>query len=234
MGPPGPGEQALAVRLRERPLGVFGGDTGSLCPRLPRDRGFCQRPFDARRPVLRYTGSHPAWGLASRAAPRNPVRTLDLWVLPYFKHFLLFQSEKSSCLAPSPYPVAVGAEVAVAEGASREMEALCSELLLPVPGEAGAVGSPGVASTSLAGTPALATSPDLLLAEASVPGEGASAEGSNVEIFIEAVAGNVTLSNTANATGMGCREGSASPLAPSRGRDGQPQHPGNATVPSCL
>ncbi|NWQ74749.1 ZN142 protein, partial [Columbina picui] len=82
------------------------------------------------------------------------------------------------------------AEVAVAEGASREMEALCSELLLPTPGEAGAVGSPGVASTSLAGTPPLTTSQDLLLAEASVPGEGAPAEGSNVEIFIEAVAGN--------------------------------------------
>ncbi|NWW99384.1 ZN142 protein, partial [Caloenas nicobarica] len=95
----------------------------------------------------------------------------------------------------------VSAEVAVAKGASREMEVLCSELLLPTPGEAGAVGSPGVASTSLAGTPPLTASQDLLLAEASVPGEGAPAEGSNVEIFIEAVAGNVTLSNTVNATG---------------------------------
>ncbi|PKU46558.1 hypothetical protein llap_3115 [Limosa lapponica baueri] len=33
-----------------------------------------------------------------------------------------------------------------------------------------------------------------------MPGEGAHAEGSNVEIFIETVAGNVTLSNAANAT----------------------------------
>ncbi|NXJ48292.1 ZN142 protein, partial [Spizaetus tyrannus] len=84
----------------------------------------------------------------------------------------------------------MSAEVAVSEGPSREMEALCSELLLPTPGEAGAVGSPGVASTSLAGMPTLTASQDLLLAEASMPGEGAHSEGSNVEIFIEAVAGN--------------------------------------------
>ncbi|NXV95257.1 ZN142 protein, partial [Calonectris borealis] len=80
----------------------------------------------------------------------------------------------------------MSAEVAVSEGASREMEALCSELLLPTSGEAGAMGSPGVASTGLAGTPPLTASRDLLLAEASMPGEGAHAEGSNVEIFIEA------------------------------------------------
>ncbi|NXQ39334.1 ZN142 protein, partial [Catharus fuscescens] len=84
----------------------------------------------------------------------------------------------------------MSAAVTVSEGASREMETLCSELLLPTPGEVGAVGSPGVASTGLAGTPPLATSQDLLLAEASMPGEGAHAEGSNVEIFIEAVGGN--------------------------------------------
>ncbi|NWR26751.1 ZN142 protein, partial [Tachuris rubrigastra] len=82
------------------------------------------------------------------------------------------------------------AAVTVSEGASGEMEALCSELLLPTPGEARAVESPGVASTSLAGTPPLTASQDLLLAEASMPGEGAHAEGSNVEIFIETVAGN--------------------------------------------
>ncbi|NXQ60108.1 ZN142 protein, partial [Anthoscopus minutus] len=80
--------------------------------------------------------------------------------------------------------------VTVSEGASREMETLCSELLLPTPGEVGAIGSPGVASTGLAGTPPLAASQDFLLAEASMPGEGAHAEGSNVEIYIEAVAGN--------------------------------------------
>ncbi|NXK29227.1 ZN142 protein, partial [Arenaria interpres] len=84
----------------------------------------------------------------------------------------------------------VSAEVAVSGGAGREMEALCSELLLPTPGEAGAVGSPGAASASLAGTPPLTASQDLLLAEVSMPGKGAHAEGSNVEIFIEAVAGN--------------------------------------------
>ncbi|NWU32783.1 ZN142 protein, partial [Dyaphorophyia castanea] len=84
----------------------------------------------------------------------------------------------------------MSAAVTVSEGASREMEALCSELLLPTPGEVGAVGNPGVASTGLAGTPPLAASQDLLLAEASMPGEGAHSEGSNVEIFIEAVAGN--------------------------------------------
>ncbi|NXC81062.1 ZN142 protein, partial [Cercotrichas coryphoeus] len=85
----------------------------------------------------------------------------------------------------------MSAAVTVSEGASREMETLCSELLLPTPGEVGAMGSPGVASTGLAGTPPLAASQDLLLAEASMPGEGALAEGSNVEIFIETVAGNI-------------------------------------------
>ncbi|NWS44863.1 ZN142 protein, partial [Probosciger aterrimus] len=95
----------------------------------------------------------------------------------------------------------MSAEVAASEGASREMEALCSELLLPTPGEAGAVGSSGVASTSPTRTPPLTASQDLLLAEASMPGEGAHAEGNNVEIFIEAVAGNMALSNP--ATGMG-------------------------------
>ncbi|NWS79619.1 ZN142 protein, partial [Toxostoma redivivum] len=84
----------------------------------------------------------------------------------------------------------MSAAVTVSEGASREMETLCSELLLPTPGEVGAMGSPGVASTGLAGAPSLAASQDLLLAETSMPGEGAHAEGSNVEIFIEAVAGN--------------------------------------------
>ncbi|NXK96364.1 ZN142 protein, partial [Formicarius rufipectus] len=84
----------------------------------------------------------------------------------------------------------VSAAVTVSEGTSRDMEGLCSELLLPTPGEARAVGSPCVASTSLAGTPPLTASQELLLAEASMPGEGAHAEGSNVEIFFEAVAGS--------------------------------------------
>ncbi|NXO04875.1 ZN142 protein, partial [Rhinopomastus cyanomelas] len=91
-------------------------------------------------------------------------------------------------------------EVAVCEGASKEMEALCSDLLLPTPGEAGAMGSPGVDSSGLAGTPPLTASQELLLQEASVSGEGAHAEGSNVEILIETVAGNVTLSNTDSGT----------------------------------
>ncbi|XP_064021183.1 zinc finger protein 142 isoform X2 [Pogoniulus pusillus] len=91
-------------------------------------------------------------------------------------------------------------EVAVPEGASRDMEAVCSELLLPTPGEAGVLGSPSVASADLAGTPPLPASQDLLLAEASMLGEGAHPEGSDVEIFIEAVAGSGTLSNAASAT----------------------------------
>ncbi|NXH26748.1 ZN142 protein, partial [Myiagra hebetior] len=98
----------------------------------------------------------------------------------------------------------MSAAVTVSEGASREMEALCSELLLPTPGEVGAVGSPGVASTGLAGAPPLAASQDLLLAEASMPGEGAHSEGSNVEIFIEAVAGN---SHRAPSGALPCPEG---------------------------
>ncbi|NXK47468.1 ZN142 protein, partial [Chauna torquata] len=80
--------------------------------------------------------------------------------------------------------------VAAPEAASEEMEALCSELLLPTPGGTGAVGSPCAAGSSPAGAPPLTVSQELLLAEASMPGEGAHAEGSNVEIFIEAVAGN--------------------------------------------
>ncbi|NXT40038.1 ZN142 protein, partial [Pelecanoides urinatrix] len=100
----------------------------------------------------------------------------------------------------------MSAEVAVSEGASREMEALCSELLLPTPGEAGAMGSPGVASTGLAGTPSLTASQDLLLAEASMPGEGAHAEGSNVEIFIEAVAGNHFKTHRAPPGALPCPE----------------------------
>jgi len=130
----------------------------------------------------------------------------------------MFQSKRPSCPAPSQCPVAMSAGMAVSEGASGEMEALCSELLLPTPGEVGAVGSPGVAGAGLAGTPPLTASQDLLLAEASMPGEGAHAEGSNVEIFIEAVAGNVTLSNAANATGTGCRGGSMGPLVLSERR----------------
>ncbi|XP_065527663.1 zinc finger protein 142 isoform X2 [Lathamus discolor] len=94
----------------------------------------------------------------------------------------------------------MSAEVAVSEDASREMEALCSELLLPTSGEAGAVGSSGVASASPARTPPLTASQDLLLAEAPMPGEGVHAEGNNVEIFIEAVAGNMALSSPASAT----------------------------------
>lgn len=146
---------------------------------------------------------------------------LGFWVLPCLKDFLPFQNERPSCLAPSQCLVAMSAEVAVSEAASGEMEALCSELLLPAPGEAGAMGSPGAASTGLAGTPPLTASRDLLLAEASVPGEGTQAEGSNVEIFIEAVAGNVTLSNAANATGTVHEEGSVGPLVLSRGREVQ-------------
>lgn len=113
----------------------------------------------------------------------------------------------------------MSAAVTVSEGASREMETLCSELLLPTPGELGAVGSPGVAGTGLAGTPPLAASQDLLLAEASMPGDGAHTEGSNVEIFIEAVDGNVTLSNAASATGTGCRGCRMGPTAVSRARE---------------
>ncbi|NXS48997.1 ZN142 protein, partial [Balaeniceps rex] len=100
----------------------------------------------------------------------------------------------------------MSAEVAVSEAAGGEMEALCSELLLPTSGEAGAMGSAGAASTGLAGTPPLTASQDLLLAEASMPGEGAHAEGSNVEIFIEAVAGNThrTLPGALSCPENGC------------------------------
>ncbi|NXP54519.1 ZN142 protein, partial [Heliornis fulica] len=78
----------------------------------------------------------------------------------------------------------------VPEVTGGEMEALCSDLLHPMLAEPRAVGSDGVASGGLAGTPVLTAGQDLLLAEASMPGEGAHDEGNNVEIFIEAVAGN--------------------------------------------
>lgn len=165
-----------------------------------------------KEPALRY----PALRLAPQVAPQNH---LGPWDVPHIKCFLLFQAERSSSPAPRQCLVAMSAAVTVSEGASREMEALCSELLLPTPGEVGAVGSPGVASTGLSGTPPLAASQDLLLGEASMPGEGAHSEGSNVEIFIEAVAGNVILSNAASATGMGCRERRMGPTALSRGRE---------------
>ncbi|XP_052532219.1 zinc finger protein 142 isoform X1 [Tympanuchus pallidicinctus] len=93
----------------------------------------------------------------------------------------------------------MSAEVAAPLAASEEMEALCSELLLPSPGAVGAAGAVG-SPTATVGVAPLPVSQELVLAEASLPGEGAAAEGSNVEIFIEAVAGNVTLSNTANGT----------------------------------
>lgn len=93
----------------------------------------------------------------------------------------------------------MSAEVAAPQAAGEEMEALCSELLLPSPGAVGAAGAVG-SPTATAGAAPLPVSQELVLAEASSPGEGAAAEGSNVEIFIEAVAGNVTLSNAANGT----------------------------------
>ncbi|NXI71372.1 ZN142 protein, partial [Anseranas semipalmata] len=81
---------------------------------------------------------------------------------------------------------AMSAEAAAGE----EMEALCPELLLPAPAGTGAVGSPSAAGSSPAGAPPPTASQELLLAEASMPGEGAHAGGSDVEIFIEAVAGD--------------------------------------------
>lgn len=100
----------------------------------------------------------------------------------------------------------MSAEAAAPEAAGEEMEALCSQLLLPAPGRAaGAAGSPPAAGSSPDRAPptAAAASQELLLAEASMPGEGAHAEGGDVEIFIEAVAGNVTLSDAAGAAGTG-------------------------------
>lgn len=111
-------------------------------------------------------------------------------------------------------------EVAAPLAASEEMEALCSELLLPSPGAVGAAGAVG-SPTATVGVAPLPVSQELVLAEASLPGEGAAAEGSNVEIFIEAVAGNVTLSNTANGTGTGCGVGGMDTSVPSSGTGGQ-------------
>lgn len=110
----------------------------------------------------------------------------------------------------------MSAEVAAPQAAGEEMEALCSELLLPSPGAVGAAGAVG-SPTATAGAAPLPVSQELVLAEASSPGEGAAAEGSNVEIFIEAVAGNVTLSNAANGTGTGCGEGGMGSSVPSSG-----------------
>ncbi|NXL88449.1 ZN142 protein, partial [Alectura lathami] len=78
----------------------------------------------------------------------------------------------------------VSAEGAAPQAAGEEMEALCSGLLLPAPGGAA---NPGAE----AGATPLTESRELVLAEASMAGEGsAAAGGGDVEIFIEAVAGN--------------------------------------------
>lgn len=70
------------------------------------------------------------------------------------------------------------------------MNVLCQELLLPGPGDAGDEDSNGIANENLA------VEQSLLLTEASVVGS----ESSGVEIFVEAVASSLTLSNPDNAT----------------------------------
>ncbi|XP_054828954.1 zinc finger protein 142 [Eublepharis macularius] len=71
-----------------------------------------------------------------------------------------------------------------------KMNTLCQELLLPGPADAGNEDSHGIASENLT------VGQSLILTEASVVG----AETSGVEIFVEAVAGSMSLSNPGNTT----------------------------------
>ncbi|XP_065417443.1 zinc finger protein 142-like isoform X2 [Chrysemys picta bellii] len=94
----------------------------------------------------------------------------------------------------------MSAEVVTAEPAGGEMDALCPGLLLPTSGEAGTGGSQGTPSDCVAGTSPLTVGQSLLLTDASMAGDGAHAEAAEVEIFVEAVAGNVSLSSPGNTT----------------------------------
>nr|XP_005279772.3 zinc finger protein 142 [Chrysemys picta bellii] len=94
----------------------------------------------------------------------------------------------------------MSAEVVTAEPAGGEMDALCPGLLLPTSGEAGTGGSQGTSSDCVAGTSPLTVGQSLLLTDASMAGDGAHAEAAEVEIFVEAVAGNVSLSSPGNTT----------------------------------
>lgn len=76
------------------------------------------------------------------------------------------------------------------------MNILCQELLLSGPADAGNEDSNGISSENLA------VGQGLLLTEASVVGT----ETSGVEIFVEAVAGSMALSNPDSATGMLCSD----------------------------
>ncbi|XP_065417431.1 zinc finger protein 142 isoform X2 [Chrysemys picta bellii] len=94
----------------------------------------------------------------------------------------------------------MSAEVVTAEPAGGEMDALCPGLLLPTSGEAGTGGRQGTPSDCVAGTSPLTVGQSLLLTDASMAGDGAHAEAAEVEIFVEAVAGNVSLSSPGNTT----------------------------------
>lgn len=101
-------------------------------------------------------------------------------------------------------------ESAAPGAAGEELDARCPELLLPAPARAaGATGSPPATSSDPEGAPPPAASREMLPAEASMPGEGAPGDGGEVEIFIQAVAGNVTLSTAPNAAGTMHGEGAA-------------------------
>lgn len=101
----------------------------------------------------------------------------------------------------------MSAEVVAAEPAGGEMDALCPGLLLPTSGEAGTGGSQGASNDCVAGTSPLTVGQSLLLTDASMAGDGAHAEAAEVEIFVEAVAGNVSLSSPGNTTGMATLRG---------------------------
>lgn len=80
------------------------------------------------------------------------------------------------------------------------MDALCPGLLLPISGEAGTGENPGASSACMAGPAPLTVGQSLLLTDASMAGDGAHAEAADVEIFVEAVSDNMSLSSTGNAT----------------------------------
>uniref|UniRef100_K7GA06 Zinc finger protein 142 n=1 Tax=Pelodiscus sinensis TaxID=13735 RepID=K7GA06_PELSI len=135
----------------------------------------------------------------------------------------------------------MNAEVA-AEPAGGEMDALCPGLLLPISGEAGTGENPGASSACMAGPAPLTVGQSLLLTDASMAGDGAHAEAADVEIFVEAVSDNMSLSSTGNATEVlvkvvelyfcqRCGQSFSDPSLPSQHRPGAP---GTArSAPAC-
>uniref|UniRef100_A0A8C8VNK1 Zinc finger protein 142 n=1 Tax=Pelusios castaneus TaxID=367368 RepID=A0A8C8VNK1_9SAUR len=94
----------------------------------------------------------------------------------------------------------MSAEEEGAEPARGEMDRLCPKMLLHASGEEGTGSGHGASCGSVAGVAPLTVEQSLLLTDASMAGDGAHTEAADVEIFVEAVAGDVSLSSPGNTT----------------------------------